>query len=169
MRQHAAIKQHLMFRAVQKRFRECRDVMEKSHWQAILLRMQGRSTTEVAEICGYNPDWVRRMVRRYNEKGPDSLRDGRRNNGKQRLMSDAKVEELRAAVLSETPPGGGLWTGPKVALWMSEKLNRPVSPQLAWQYLQHMRMSKLIPRPRHTRASAKVQETFKKNFVRVWR
>jgi len=169
MRQHAAVKQHLTLRAIQKRFRQCRDALEKIHWQAILLRMQGRSTKEVAEICGYNPDWVRRMVRRYNEKGPDALRDGRRQNGKRRMMSDAQVEELRAAVLNETPPGGGLWTGPKVAQWMTQKLGRQVSPQRAWDYLQHMRMSKQTPRPRHARANAKAQTKFKKNFVAVWR
>ena len=165
----AAVKAHLTVKELRERFRVCDDAAEKIHWQAILLRKQGRSTAEVAEICAYKTDWVRRLVRRYNKKGPESLRDGRRDNGKERLMSAAQLEALRAAVLNEAPPSGGLWTGPKVALWMTRKLNRPVSPQLAWAYLQHMRMSKQTPRPRHARANTEAQEDFKKNSVAVWR
>jgi transposase len=158
---------HLTVRKLRERFRKCDDVVEKIHWQAIVLHHEGRSTAEVAEICGYKPDWVRRLVHRYNKKGPAGLRDGRLTNGKKRLMSEAQLEELGAAVLKGTPPGGGLWTGPKVALWMAEKLNRPVSPQLAWAYLQHLRMSKQTPRPRHARASTEAQENFKKNSAVV--
>jgi transposase len=165
----AAVEPHLTVSELLERFRSCDDAGEKTHWQVILLRHQGRSTAEVAEICGYKADWVRRLVRRYNKVGPEGLRDGRRNNGKERLMSATQLEELRAAVLNEVPPSGGLWTGPQVALWMTKKLNRPVSPQLAWTYLQHMRMSKQTPRPRHARASTEAQEGFKKNSVAVWR
>lgn len=164
-----AVERHLTVSELLERFRSCDDAAEKTHWQAILLRLQGRSTALVADICGYKTDWVRRLVRRYNKMGPESLRDGRRTNGKERLMSADLLEELRAAVLTAAPPTGGLWTGPKVALWMTERLKRPVSPQLAWAYLQHMRLSKQTPRPRHARASAEAQEDFKKNSVAVWR
>lgn len=165
----AKVKDHLAIVELEERFRTCTDAREKTRWQVILLRARGMGTSEVARICGYNRDWVHQLVRRYNADGAESLRDGRCDNGKERLMSAAQLEELRAAVLSAVPPGGGLWTGPKVALWMTEKLNRRVSPQLAWAYLQHMRMSKQTPRPRHTRASAEAQEDFKKNSVAVWR
>jgi len=167
MARSITVKQHLTVRELRERFRTSDDAVEKIHWQAILLHRQGRSTAEVAEICGYKPDWVRRLVHRYNKRGPSGLRDGRLSNGKKRLMSDAQLEELGAAVLKDTPPGGGLWTGPKVALWMTEKLNRPVSPQLAWDYLQHLRMSKQTPRPRHARASTAAQQDFKKNSAAV--
>ena len=169
MRHHAPIKPHLTLEKLREGFRTCDDAKEKIRWQAILLRTQGRTTGEVAEICGYNPDWVRQLVRRFNADGPDGLRDGRRGNGKARFMSDEQLEELRTAVLNSTPPGGGLWTGPKVARWMTEKLGRRISPQTAWDYLQHLRMSKQTPRPRHARASSEAQEDFKKNSAAVWR
>ena len=159
----SSIAPHLTVAELQERFRKCDDAVEKIHWQAISLRAQGWGTSEVAEICGYKRDWVHRLVRRYNAEGPDSLRDGRQRNGKKRLMSAEQLAELHEAVLHGLPPGGGLWTGPKVARWMTEKLGRPVSPQLAWEYLQHLGMSKQTPRPRHTRASEEAQEEFKKN------
>jgi transposase len=169
MRALNIVKPHLTVNQLRSRFRDCKDPVEKIHWQAVLLRAQGRSTSEVAEICGYKDDWVRRLVRRYNGRGPDGLKDGRQTNGKSRLMSADQLEELRVTVLERTPPGGGLWTGPKVALWMERKLKRPVSPQLAWDYLKHIGMSKQTPRPRNARASAEAQKEFKKNSVAVWR
>jgi transposase len=169
MPMHATVEPHLTTTELKKRFRACADSTEKLHWLAILLRQQGRKTGEVADICGYNVDWIRRLVRRYNRHGPEGLGDGRRRCGKKPMMSPLQMEELREAVLRETPPGGGLWTGPKVAQWMTKKLNRPVSPQRAWDYLQRLGMSKQTPRPRHTRASAEAQEDFKKNSAAVWR
>jgi transposase len=140
-------------------------VRERAHLQAILLRMQGWRTPEVARVCGFRDDWIRQLVRRYNADGPESLGDGRQRNGKKPILSADLLQELRRAVLDTRPRSGGLWTGPKVAHWMSEKLNRPVSPQLAWDYLQRLKMSKQTPRPRHAKANAKAQEDFKKTFV----
>ncbi len=159
----AEVVPHLTVDELRRRFRDCDDAVEKIHWQAIWLRAQGRSTSGVAKTCGYNRDWVHQLVRRYNTRGPGVLKDGRRNNGKKRLLSDEQLAELRQAILGSQPPGGGLWTGRKVAAWMTEKLKRKVSPQLAWDYLQHLGMSKQTPRPRHARASVEEQEAWKKN------
>lgn len=159
----AEIASHLSVEDLRARFIACDDATEKIHLQAIMLRSQGRSTDEVAGICGFNTDWVRRLVRRYNRGGPDALKDGRRTNGKERLLTDKQINRLKHAVLNETPPGGGLWTGPKVAAWMSALLGRHVNPQLAYDYLHHLALSKQTPRPRHTRASARAQQAFKKN------
>jgi len=154
---------------LENRYRLCRDAVVKIHWQALLLVVQGYSTAEVAKVCGYKPDWVRRLIHRYNELGPKGLDDRRQGNGRRRLLSDELLAELHDAVLRQTPPGGGLWTGSKVSAWMLCKLARPISVQVAWNYLQLMGMSKQTPRPRHTRASATGQEDFKKNSVAVWR
>jgi len=159
----AEIAPHMTVEELAGRFRACKDANEKIRLQVILLRAQGKGTTEVAAICGFNIDWVRRLVRRYNAHGPDSLADGRRSNGRERWLSDEGLAELGDAVLHGIPPGGGLWTGPKVAAWMSQKLGRAVSPQVAWEYLQRLGFSKQTPRPRHSRASAEAQAAFKKN------
>ena len=169
MVRQGTVASHLSIDELQERFRTCAEATEKIHWQAIFLRAGGKATSEVAAICGYRVDWVRRLVRRYNAKGPDGLRDGRKTNGKRRLMSDSNIEELREAIMELTPPGGGIWTGPKVAKWMTHKLGRPISPQLAWNYLQHLGMSKQTPRPRNTHANHEAQAEFKKNFAVAWR
>ena len=44
----AVIKPHLTVSELQEGFRTCTNVIEKTPWQVILLRMQGRSTAEIA-------------------------------------------------------------------------------------------------------------------------
>lgn len=134
------------------------------YWQVIWLRLNGKGTQEVAQTCGFNPDWVRRIVRRYNEGGPDSLGDRRKLNRGRRLLTPAQQKELRDA-LTKPPPDGGLWSGPKVARWMEERLSRRVPPKRGWVYLRRLGFSVQVPRPRHPKAATKKQRTrFKKSY-----
>jgi transposase len=160
------IKPHLTIEELRTRYRECTHPVEKVHYQVIYLRAQGLNTEDVARICCYNIDWVRRLVRRYNAHGPDALADGHRRNGRQKYLSNEQLEKLRLAVLEELPPSGGLWTGPKVALWMSHELGSNISPHLGWEYLMHLGMTKKTPRPRHPKASKQEQKAFKKKLRR---
>ena len=162
------IADHLTLEELEERFRCCRDATLRTHLQVVFLRKKGRGTKEVAEVCGFKSDWVRQLVRRYNKLGLKGLGDRRRDNGKVALLTLEMMHELHDAVVNSTPAAGGLWTGPKVAQWMSAKLGRPISPQLAWAYLQRLGLSKQTPRPRHTSASAEEQERFKKNSAAVW-
>jgi len=167
MPQLLAVKKHLTIEELHERFRTSKDVVEKVRWQIIWLRAQGRGTNEVAALCGFKRDWIHQLVRSYNEQGPEALRNGKLGKGKAKMMTNQQIEELRVAVHTSQAPGGGIWTGPKVALWMSEKLGRPVSPQVAWEYLQHIGFSKQVPRPRHVQADPRVQEDWKKNSAAV--
>lgn len=83
----------------------------------------------------------------YNAQGPAGLADRRHANpGQPTLVSPAKREELRER-LAAPPPDGGLWTGPKVAAWLTQQLGRPISSQRAWEALQRTRFSLQQPRP----------------------
>ena len=61
-----------------------------------------------------------------------------------------------------SPSDGGLWSGPKVAAWMQEKLGRPVDPRRGWDYLQRLGYSTRVPRPQHAEADREAQQAFKK-------
>jgi len=98
-------------------------VIERSHYQTIWLLALGKTTQEVAEVTGYGLSWIYELVRSYNRSGPGMLGDHRHHNlGAGPLLDDA-------AASTGKPADGGLWTGPKVAAWMSELLGRPVSAQ----------------------------------------
>ena len=143
-------------------YRACRDPVERSHWQMVWLVAQGHTCPTVARLTGYRADTVRTVVHRYNAQGPAGLADRRHANpGQAPLVPAAMRAELRAA-LADPPPDGGLWTGPKVATWLSGRLDRTVRPQRAWEVLRALDFTLHRPRPRATTADPAAQLGFKK-------
>lgn len=65
--------QHLTIGELEGRFRAAKDVVERSHCQAIWLLAKGHSTAEVAELVALSPRWVSQLRRRYEEEGADAL------------------------------------------------------------------------------------------------
>ena len=67
-------------------------------------------------------------------------------------------------------PDGGLWNGRKVAQYLSELIDQPISRQQGWEYLKQMRMRLRVPRPSHQEADPDEQEDWKKKLQQeVWR
>ena len=122
----------------------------------IWLKAQGWQTRDVARSTGFKTDWVRRLMRRYNKHGPESLGDRRASNGREALLSEAQRQELLAA-LAKPSLYGGLWTSAKVARWIGERLGRKVWPQRGWVYLRDLGMTLQRPRPRHVKADPEAQ------------
>ena len=58
--------------------------VERSHWQVIWLLSRpekGYSCQDVADLMGFSGDWVRKLVRRYNNDPARGLKDKRQDNG----------------------------------------------------------------------------------------
>jgi len=148
------------------RYLACEDSVERSHWQVIWLLSRpekGYSCQEVADLMGFSADWIRKLVRRYNDDPEKGLKDKRRNNGNAPVLDEELQQELSKA-LGSKPPDHGLWSGPKVAQWIGERLNHPVSAVTGWHYLVRLGWSLQVPRRQHSRAaSEEEQEAFKKN------
>lgn len=156
---------HLSVDALEHRYRSCRDPVERSHWHIAWLVAQGHSGAAVARLTGYSETWVRTLIHRYNEHGPAGLDDHRHANpGQPPLVSAAVREELRT-VLADPPPDHGLWTGPKVAAWLTDRLDREISPQRAWEVLRSLGLTLHQSRPRAQAADPIAQEAFKKGAV----
>lgn len=154
---------HLTVEQLEQQYRQSTEAVARSHWQILWLLMQGRSTAEVTAVTGYSTTWVYAIVRRYNQQGLEALGDRRHQNpGKVPLLSAALRAELEQA-LAAAPSDGGLWTGPKVARWMRDKLGRTVHPTRGWELLNLLGYRSYVPRPRHAKADADAQEQFKKN------
>jgi transposase len=147
------------------RYRDAADPVERSHFHMLWLLSCGESVTSCAKRVGYSGRWVSEVLARYNAEGPSGLGDGRhRNRGQEPLLSPDLQEELRQAMTQE-PPEGGLWNGPKVASWIGRKLGRhDITAKRGWVYLKKLGLSLQVPRPAHEgRASAEEQAGFKKN------
>ena len=145
------------------RYRAARCPLTRSHLQIVWLLSQGRSEREVAAVTGYGQRWIAEIVRRYNAEGADGLGAQRAGNTGARPLLTAEDEAALRDALAEPPQEGGLWTGPKVAAWMTARLGRKIWPQRGWDYLKKLEHSLQVPRPRHAKAaSAEEQEAFKK-------
>jgi transposase len=164
-----ALVAHLSTAELGQRYRATRQPIERSHLQIVWLLSQGRSEREVAAVTGYGARWITEIVRRYNAEGAGGLGDQRaKNMGARPLLSEEDEVALRDA-LAEPPADGGLWSGPKVAAWMTARLGRKVWPQRGWDYLRKLGYSSQVPRPRHAKAaSAEEQEAFKRGSRAGW-
>jgi transposase len=157
------LSEHLSVDELEQRYRQASDPVARSQWQILWLLGQGRQTNDVAAITGYSTVWIYTIVRRYNAEGAAGVGDRRHHNpGQAPLLSPELRAELEQA-LEQPAPDGGLWTGPKVARWMSDKLGRKVHPPRGSEILKLLNYRSYLPRPRHAKADADAQEQFKKS------
>ena len=155
---------HLSEDELFQRYRSSSDAREKSHWQVIWLKSRGKLTSAICDATGYKEDWVRELIHRYNDEGPEGLRDRRRlHPGSAPMLDEDQQQELAGLLEEGTAPDGGPWNGPKVARWIQEKTGRDhVHDQRGWDYLIRLGFTAQTPRPRHQKASSEEQEAFKK-------
>ena len=157
--------EHLSHDEIDRRYRRCTDGAEKSRWHVLWLVTrpdQPLSATTAARLVGFTPAWGRAILKRYNAHGPDALIDGRRDNGADPKLTPEQQAELFAALQTE-PPDGGLWTGRKVACWITGRIGRTVSPQRGVEYLRRLDLTRQVPRPANPKASLYEQARFKKS------
>ena len=151
------VQPHLGADELEQRYRAARDPVERTHYQIVWLLSLGKTTAEVLAATGYSRGWVQEVARRYNRAGPAGLGDRRHANpGGAALLDDAGQGELRGALAGEAADGG-LWSGPKVAAWMAEKLGRAVGAQRGWEYLRRLGHTPQVPRPAHADADGEEQ------------
>ena len=113
-----------------------------------MLKSEGRTAKDIADICKRREDWVRRTVHAYNDGGPDALVDGRRDNGSDRLLDEAKCAALAVALESDAPDGG-LWSARKVARWIQDQTGTTVNEHTGWLYMVRSGFTRQVPRPKH--------------------
>lgn len=168
MAQHLRVADHLSSEELKTRYQEAYDPVERTHVQVLYLASLGWRSADIAEATGYTVFWIRKLVRRYNESGPEALEDQRHHNpGQPRLLSPAQEAALDWHLRTSKPPDGGLWTGAKVAHWMSEQLHRPVGEVRGWEVLCRLGYRPLRPRRRHRDADAEAQERFQAGAPRA--
>lgn len=142
---------HLTQNQIRGKYRSCRHPNEKIRWHAIWLLSrtdQPRASDQVGNLVGLSGVTVRAILHRWNEHGTDGLIDRRNSNGAQPKLTTRRWEALSAA-LQKRPPDGGLWTGPKVTLYVRTRWQINVSPETGWRWLVDLGFSLQVPRPSH--------------------
>ena len=148
------------------RYRKASNPVERTHWHILWLVKAGHTPNEVASLLGYTARWIRTVVGRWNRQGEQAILDHRQTlPGAPPLLNLEQQKELDQA-LAHPPADGGLWSGPKVAAWMQERLSRPVDARRGWDYMQRLGTSLRVPRPQHEESDAAEQAAFKKTARR---
>src|SRR5215203_4070264 len=133
------------------KYRACRNPVEKTRWHLVwlLLRTDERRTpAQAAAVVGVSVITARAVLHRWNDHGPVGLSDRRAaNGGRPRLTDDQRAALL--AALKVRPPDGGLWTGPKVAVYVRDRWGACVRPQTGWRWLVDLGFTLQVPRQRH--------------------
>lgn len=161
-----ALAPHLTTAELEAATRECDDPDLRERIDAIRLVSMGWPLVRVAEAFGRVRGWVRGQIKRYNEESLIGLEDQRRaNRGAKALLSDEDAEALRKALAGKAPDGG-LWTGPKVRTWISQRLGRPAGKRLGWRYLKRLNYSIQQPQTQHGSANVEDQAAYKKTLPR---
>lgn len=85
------LKRHLEADELHRRYKEAKDVTERTHLQIIWLLTSGRTAQFVAAVTGYTPRWISILVGRYNEAGGAGLGDQRQFNPSFRRMRSIRL------------------------------------------------------------------------------
>ncbi len=115
-----AIKSHLPAIELEHRYKTASEAIAKSHFHALWLLARGYSIDQVAGLLSFSTRWVRILIKRYNEGGPERLGDQRAHNGTEpKILTPEALAALRER-LQSPPDDGGQWTGPKIARWLAD-------------------------------------------------
>jgi transposase len=129
----------------------------------------GMNRTEAARIGGMDRQTLRDWVHRFNERGPEGLKDNWRRDVPSRL-SAAQRERLCALV--ETGPDRAVHG---VVRWRRVDLQRVIAEEFGIRYhersvgrlLKQLGFSHISARPRHPMQDGRTIEAFKKDFART--
>jgi transposase len=136
-------------------YRKAADPVLRTHLLMVWRMSLGDSVGEVAEMVGYSKKWTTEIARRYELGGVEALGDRRHSNpgAKERALLDEAGEAELLEALQGPPPGGGMWSGPKVAHWIAQRNGlEKVHVQRGFEYLRKVRYSPQVPRPQNASA-----------------
>ena len=127
----------------------------------------GMSRADAARVGGMDRQTLRDWAHRFNEEGPEGLRD-RPHSGRPRQLSEAQMREL--AEIVETGPDPVL---DGVVRWRRVDLQRVIEERFGVSYseraisdlLRALSFSYISGRPQHPRQDPRVLEGFKKTSL----
>ena len=160
---------HLTLSELEQRVKKAKDPVERTRFLAVYHAKRGLTAKEIAKITLHTTRWVQQVVRRYNQEGPEALKDKRHTNPGQRPKLTPEEQKRVLEALQGPPPDGGLWTGPKLRAWVERELGKRLSLYPIYRLLHEMGFSLRVPRPQHRKRDEEAQVEFKKNSLERWK
>lgn len=123
---------------------------EAAYWLTIALKLiqqEGRapSVAEIAKLIGRRQATVRRIVHRYNERGPEGFLPSRpvppRKPGRKPSLTPLQVERVQMLLATEPPSHSDSWTAEAVRREVKRRFRVEISRSTAWRYMKRARSS----------------------------
>ena len=146
---------------LKKVLRRERDPVVRQRIQMILLREDGKTQPDIAELTGVSLSTVNRAHMAYDNGGVNALRSkptgGRRNE-------NMTLEEERKFLtrFTKAAEAGELLNVRALKIAYEEEIGHPTSESTIYNLLARHQWRKLMPRPFHPERDEKAQEAYKK-------
>lgn len=152
--------------ALRRLARETKDVNKSRRLLSLAAVMDGMSREDAARIGGMDRQTLRDWVHRFNQLGPDGLKDAWYGGPAPRLSPEQKAE---LAKVVETGPD---FLVDGVVRWRRIDLRRVIEDHFGVAYheryvgklLKQLGFSHMSARPRHPAQDVRIIEEFKKTF-----
>ena len=150
--------------------RRRRDPRQVRRLLALAAVYHGMSRTEAAKVGGMDRQTLRDWAHRFNEEGPEGLKN-RSGAGRPRRLTDKQMEDLSAIV--ETGPDPSI---DGVVRWRRIDLKRVIEERFGVIYSERaisdllgaLSFSHISARPQHPKQDQRVIEAFKKTSPARW-
>lgn len=148
---------HLSEDELLRRQRGARTADERDRWFAIRTLTQQPHTSRIllTQQLGRARSWLTRVIKLYNEQGPEAIEDRRKGRAGQPPILNAAQRAALDERLQSPPEDGGEWTARKVAAWMEGQTGRRVDPTTARLYLHRLGYSRQKGQPVQPQAASR--------------
>jgi transposase len=142
--------------------KEAKNKAEYQRIQCVWLRAAlGLRAAQIATALGWQVDSVRQVHSDYLRQGEAVLRSKPSGGRHRQNLTIEQEQELLLPFLQQAEAGGVLVVAPVQAAYEAA-VGRPVHHSVVYRALHRQGWRKIMPRPRHPKASEEAQEAFKK-------
>ncbi len=148
-----------------------RDADQARRLLSIAAVVDGASRAAAATIGGMDRQTLRDWVHRFNEAGPDGLRNRAAPGPSPKL---SRAQQAKLAALVERGPlsavdGVVRWRARDLVQWIYQEFGISVSDDTVYRLLKRLGFAHMSARPRAYKQDAEAIAAFKKTSPRAWR
>ena len=145
--------------------KEAKDKAECQRIQCVWLRAAlGLRAAQIAAALGWQVGSVRQVHSDYLRHGEPVLRSKPSGGRHHQNLTVEQEQELLLPFLEQAEAGGVLVVAPVQAAYEAA-VGRPVHHSVVYRALHRQGWRKVVPRPKHPKASEAAQEAFKKSCL----
>jgi transposase len=158
---------HDQVRRLKKALQREKDPLVRQRIQMVLLREDGKTQPEIAELTGTSLSTVNRAHMAYDNGGVSALRP-KPKGGRRRENMTLEEERKFLAQFAKAAGAGELLNIRELKIAYEEKIGHPTSDSTIYNLLARHEWRKLMPRPFHPKRDEEAQEAYKKGgFARL--